>query len=445
MTVTEHEELDATGLHTGCGVSALTADWNAYSAYTGMWVDRSGSFYGGSKIQITDDAWKPINPQQRVHQTATFRHRLTDTGLQLIEIRASGAERVFRANRVSSTLQVHLDGLDSPLTWKLSQVEQIIEDPPELREKNSFRKTWILIGLSLLLFLLGVCTFCLMSGYDVVTGTYLVMQIVTTVGFGDVPVHTAHMKLFMVLYILLCVPISAYAMNMGIQYMLKKSAENVRSLMLANGQQTQQADRNVPLGIRLERQARYRHRRAIRRVLVSFAAFFGMVALGTAYFSIMEACTCSYDQFMVDGCVDATYESCVDSGGYRKSWLDNFYMCVVMLTTVGFGDVSPRSFLGRAFCSIYATVGCLTTARCMSELTRFFFEKDEARRPEYDARISEHVFAMMDLDHKGYISRSDFVNYMLVTHNLVKQSELDAIIMQFDEIDTNKSDEVAYC
>jgi len=411
-----------------------SADW---SAFTGIWVDRGGSFYGGVKIEITNDAWRPLNPPQRVHQTATFKHRIiNDTALELVEIRVTGAKRIFHASPgIGNTLKVQIEGVDAPLKWTLRRDGPATIDVGEQREESTYQKTGILIGLVVLLIVLGISTTCLLSGYDVMTGTYLVAQVITTVGFGDVPLQTAPMKIFMVLYILLCVPVSAYAMNLGVQYVMVKSAKNYHSLLGANGPQRQSAAKRV---------SRERHQHAIRRVVVSFSAFLGMAAIGTAYFSIMEACTCSYDQFLLDDCVDDTYQSCVDSGGYTKSVLDSFYMCVTMLTTVGFGDVSPRSFWGRVFCSIYSVIGCLTTARCISELTRFFFEKDAERVMEYDARITPQIFEAMDLDSKGHITRSDFINHMLLTHNLVKQSELDAINIQFDKIDIDRSDEVSY-
>ncbi|MCB9421126.1 MAG: two pore domain potassium channel family protein [Ardenticatenaceae bacterium] len=39
------------------------------------------------------------------------------------------------------------------------------------------------------------------------------------------------------------------------------------------------------------------------------------------------------------------------------SWLDSFYFTVVTLTTVGYGDLSPQTALGKIFTMIYILAG----------------------------------------------------------------------------------------
>jgi voltage-gated potassium channel len=38
-------------------------------------------------------------------------------------------------------------------------------------------------------------------------------------------------------------------------------------------------------------------------------------------------------------------------------WLDSLYFCIVTLGTIGFGDLAPKTDLGKAFTIVYAVFG----------------------------------------------------------------------------------------
>ena len=39
------------------------------------------------------------------------------------------------------------------------------------------------------------------------------------------------------------------------------------------------------------------------------------------------------------------------------SWLDSLYFSVITLTTIGYGDFSPQTDLGKMFTSVYIVIG----------------------------------------------------------------------------------------
>lgn len=39
------------------------------------------------------------------------------------------------------------------------------------------------------------------------------------------------------------------------------------------------------------------------------------------------------------------------------SWIDSVYFCVITLTTIGYGDIVPKTDAGKMFTSVYVIVG----------------------------------------------------------------------------------------
>lgn len=52
------------------------------------------------------------------------------------------------------------------------------------------------------------------------------------------------------------------------------------------------------------------------------------------------------------------------------SWLDSFYFCVITLTTVGYGDITPQTDIGKVFTIFYILIGVGIIAGSLSYLLR---------------------------------------------------------------------------
>ena len=62
------------------------------------------------------------------------------------------------------------------------------------------------------------------------------------------------------------------------------------------------------------------------------------------------------------------------------SWIDSFYFTVVTLTTVGYGDISPTTTLGKVFTTVYLLIGVGVIVSLVTVTARNMLEtRDETR------------------------------------------------------------------
>ncbi|NNC74902.1 MAG: two pore domain potassium channel family protein [Acidimicrobiia bacterium] len=71
--------------------------------------------------------------------------------------------------------------------------------------------------------------------------------------------------------------------------------------------------------------------------------------------------------------------------GWR--WLDSLYFTVITLTTVGYGDISPKTDLGRSFTIVFILVGVGLLLAFIERIARYASEANaEAREKRRGTR-----------------------------------------------------------
>ena len=135
---------------------------------------------------------------------------------------------------------------------------------------------------------------------------------------------------------------------------------------------------------------------------------------------------------MIYGCKES---QCATTGGSTKSYIDAFYMSCITLTTVGFGDVTPKSRTGRIVGIFWMISGVIATTNLMLQVSsRIKAWAMEQRRIQ---SISRDNFDRLDKDGDGVLTKFEFVAYMLVQNGVVTEADIKALEKQFDRMDMN--------
>jgi len=287
--------------------------------------------------------------------------------------------------------------------------------------------------------IVGTAAGVFFEGWQFITALYITCQIVTTVGYGDFTVHTGVMQGFCALYALVLIVLVAYVLNLGIEKVNQRNADLVVAGIHAEAQAMANA---IGQGRRFsfvleavevgDMERRFQRNKNVIGAS-GLAALF--ILFGTVFYATYESCTCSYGQSHVNGCDLASFETCSRTGGYVKSWVSSFYMSVITLTTIGFGDYTPRSRMGRLVAIPWMILGVASMAKWVAEVQHFFFEqRHQAKKAKVPQAVRDSLFGLASVDDRETLGRSEYRTYMLLQQGVVTKEQIGAIDAHFDRV-----------
>ncbi|KAG1347108.1 two pore potassium channel c [Cocos nucifera] len=241
----------------------------------------------------------------------------------------------------------------------------------------------IYLSLGVLVYTLNRSHFAAAETHPVVDALYFCIVTMCTIGYGDITPSTPSAKVFSITFVLVGFGFVDILLSGMVSYVL-----DLQESLLLGAVANPKHNHNGAAG------AKHHHRRDVARryivdvkkgrmrIRMKVALALGVVLLcigvGTAVLRFVE----------------------------HLGWLDSFYLSVMSVTTVGYGDRAFKTMSGRLFASLWLLVSTLAVARAFLYLAEARIDKRHRMIAKWvlsrDMTISEFLAA--DIDNNGFVT-----------------------------------------
>uniref|UniRef100_A0A803NQ04 Potassium channel domain-containing protein n=1 Tax=Cannabis sativa TaxID=3483 RepID=A0A803NQ04_CANSA len=130
--------------------------------------------------------------------------------------------------------------------------------------------------------------------------------------------------------------------------------------------------------------------------------------------------------------------------GEELDWVDSIYLSVMSVTTVGYGDRAFKTLKGRLFAAIWLLLSTLAVARAFLYLAEARIDKRHRRIAKWvlQREITVEDLLAADINHNGFISKSEYVIYKLKEMGKIGEKDIMIICNQFNKLDPNNSGKI---
>ncbi|KAM6552187.1 hypothetical protein CsatB_001995 [Cannabis sativa] len=273
--------------------------------------------------------------------------------------------------------------------------------------RQGFILLLVYLSFGVLIYSLNKEKFVAKETHPVVDALYFCIVTMCTIGYGDITPNSTATKLFSVLFVLvgfgfvdiLLSGMVSYVLDLQEGYLLK-SVKGVKGV----GEKKKENARSYIIDFKKGRM------RIRMKVALALGVVVLCIGLGVGVMHFVE----------------------------KLGWLDSFYLSVMSVTTVGYGDRAFNSMTGRIFASVWLLVSTLAVARAFLYLAEARVDKRHRRMAKWilgqDMTISEFLAA--DIDNNGFVSKSEFVIYKLKEMGKISEKDILLICNKFDMLDT---------
>lgn len=125
----------------------------------------------------------------------------------------------------------------------------------------------------------------------------------------------------------------------------------------------------------------------------------------------------------------------------EMSFIEAFYCVCVTVTTLGYGDKSFNTAIGRSFAAVWILVSTISVAQFFLYIAEL---RTESRRHSLvhwvlTRKTTPSDLQAADIDNDGVVSAAEFVLYKLHEIGTIQEEEVAQILKEFDRLDVDNS------
>jgi potassium channel subfamily K len=122
--------------------------------------------------------------------------------------------------------------------------------------------------------------------------------------------------------------------------------------------------------------------------------------------------------------------------GEDKTVWQAFYMSCVTMTSVGFGAFAARTQAGRLFAAIWMLVGVAATAHMVLCFSNWLLRQHKEIQVGH---LQVELLAEMDADGDERVDKCEFLRFELIRTGMCPKEDIDAILSRFKKLDIDQS------
>ncbi|CAA0823700.1 Two-pore potassium channel 3 [Striga hermonthica] len=277
--------------------------------------------------------------------------------------------------------------------------------PPQIGKTSIVRQGIVLLiiylSLGVVIYSLNEDNFKASQTHPVVDALYFCIVTMCTIGYGDITPASTATKLFSITFVLVGFGFIDILLSGMVSYMLDLQESYLLKSIKGRGA------RDPGSYIFDVKKGRMRIR---MKVALALGVVILCIGVGASVMHFIE----------------------------NLDWLDSFYLSVMSVTTVGYGDRAFTSLPGRIFASIWLLVSTLAVARAFLYLAEARVDKRHRMMAKWvlgqDMTVAQFLAA--DIDNNGFVSKSEYVVYKLKEMGKVSEKDILQICQQFERLDS---------